>query len=62
MACWFQVVDVIEKLREMDLVRIKQELDDLAPAVPGKPWGIKYLRMYLISIILFFLVSYTSQI
>lgn len=34
--CWFQVVEVIEKLREMELVRIKQENDDLIPAVSGR--------------------------
>lgn len=34
--CWFQVVDIIEKLREMELVRIKQEPDSLIPSLSGR--------------------------
>lgn len=40
--CCFKVVDVIEKLRQMELVRIKQEHDDLTAALPGKTSFPKY--------------------
>lgn len=39
---WLQVVELIERLREMELVRIKQELDDATPAHPGKTWWVMF--------------------
>lgn len=59
---WFQVVEIIEKLKEMELVRIKQELDDVTPALPGKIWWVTFKRYYVRIPVLAVIFFYFLQI